>query len=232
MQKLKQDDFFKVVPIFSDVKNSKPLVFSVIDRNVEGSIYVDNIENPRIALVILEDMLFLGRQKSNPQFLSEMYDFLFNEIFPSMQQEYFDFYCMSSELRVEVEPIFNSKIHGRPVRKTFKFIGDMFLQHLDWSEKISENYKMEFIDEAFIKKHNYDKEFWKPSTKRFGFALVDGNEIISECIAVFVGGGQAEISVNTNEKYRNRGFATVTCSAFIEYCLSVDLIPNWGCWDL
>jgi len=46
-----------------------------------------------------------------------------------------------------------------------------------------------------------------------------------------VGGGQAEISVDTNEEYRNRGLATITCAAFIEYSVSLGLIPNWSCWD-
>jgi RimJ/RimL family protein N-acetyltransferase len=231
MQQLNNSDFSRVAPIFTNITHSKPLVFSVIEGNNDGSIYVDNVENPKTALVILYDMLFLDGQENNSQFNTEIYDLLFNDIFPSMKEEYFDFYCMSNELRVKIEPIFGSKIHGRPIRKTFSFSKDDYSLHLNWRDKVPESYKMEFIAEDFIYKHGYDKEFWRPSTKRFGFSLVNGNEIISQCIAVFVGGGKAEIAVDTTEKYRNRGFATITCAAFIEYCLSIGLIPNWGCWD-
>lgn len=231
MQQLSKIDFPKVTPIFSNITHSKPLVFCVIDGNIDGSIYVDNIENPKTALVILEDMLFLGGQASNPKFNDEIYDLLFNNLFPSMKEEYFDFYCMSNELRVKIDPIFGAKIHGRPVRKTFLFNKVEFSQHLNWRENLPHNYIMEFIDDDFINEHVYYKEFWKPSTKRFGFSLVNDSEIVSECSAIFIGGGQAEISVETNEKYRNKGFATVTCSAFIEYCISIGLTPNWGCWD-
>lgn len=231
MQQLSKIDFPKATPIFSNITYSKPLVFCVIDGNIDGSIYVDNIEKPKTALVILEDMLFLGGQASNSQFNAEVYDLLFNKVFNSMNEEYFDFYIMSNEFRVKIEPIFGSKIHGKPVRKTFLFSRGNFLQHLNWRDKLPDNYKMEFIGGNFINEHVYDKEFWKLSTKRFGFSLVNGNEVVSECIAIFVGGGQAEISVDTIEKYRNKGFAKIVCSAFIEYCISIGLTPNWGCWD-
>jgi hypothetical protein len=58
MQQLSKNDFSKVVPIFSSITHSKPLVFSVIDGNMDGSIYVDNMKKPKTALVILYDMLF------------------------------------------------------------------------------------------------------------------------------------------------------------------------------
>ncbi|MGC9396922.1 MAG: GNAT family N-acetyltransferase, partial [Anaerolineae bacterium] len=46
-----------------------------------------------------------------------------------------------------------------------------------------------------------------------------GNEIVSRCHTVTVGGGEAEINIETAEAYRRQGFATLAACAFIEQCL-------------
>lgn len=230
MHKLNKSDYLEVSPIFSLVINSKPVIFSVIDGNLDGMIYVDDIENPKTAFVMLYDMLFFSGQK-NLKFCKEAFDLLTTEIFPAMNEDYFDCYCLSDGLRKEIEQIFSSKISGRPVRKTWIFNETTFKQHTNWRDKLPDGFYMEIMDDKFISKYNCDKDFWNPTTKRFGYSLVHDDKIVSECIACFVGAGQAEISVDTIEQYRNKGFATITCAAFIEHCISINLIPNWSCWD-
>ena len=230
MHILLKNNYHKVIPIYDMVENSKPVIFSVIDGNIDGNIYVDNIDTPRTALVMLFDMLFFSGQE-NIKFCKEAFELLKHEIFPNMKEDYFDCYCLSDGLKNDVELIFEKMITGRPIRKTWKFNKDMFLRKSNWRARVPDGFRMELMDEAFINKHDCDKGYWDPARKRFGHALVCGAEIASECSACFVGGGQVEISVDTKEQYRNRGFAATTCTAFIEHCISLDLVPNWSCWD-
>ena len=230
MYKLDKKDYSKVLPAYESVTNSKPIIFSVIDGNVAGQIYADSCTNPKTALIILEDMFFISGEK-NALFCMEVYKLLTEVIFPSMDEKYFDFYCMTTELQTEIEDIFAAKITGRPIRKTFEYCDEAFKNRMNWQALLPEGFAMEPIDAAFALKYKYDKEFWHYSTKRFGMALTKENEVVSECIACFVGGGQAEISVDTKEPFRNQGFTSITSTAFIEQCYSMKLMPNWGCWD-
>jgi RimJ/RimL family protein N-acetyltransferase len=218
---LNKNDYLKVAPLYADVTNSKPVVFSVIESNTEGTItigdkdkaiYVDDDINPQTALVNLYDMFFLNG-KTNRKFCESIYDLIVDKILPSMQGEYFDLYCLSDGLRVDVEEIFAPIIYDRLVRKTFTFDYKAFKQHSHWREQIPEGFEVSI------------------SKERFGVELVRQGNVISDCSAVFVGGGQAEIAVETNEKYRKQGFATLTCAAFIEHCFSRGYVPNWTCWD-
>lgn len=231
MQELNKSDYSIVSPLFSFVTNSKPVIFSVIDGNLDGKIYVDDIKNPKTAFVMLYDMLFFSGQ-NNLKFCNESFDLLTTEVFPTMNEDYFDCYCLSDGLWKEMEQIFSSKISGRPVRKTWIFKEAAFKQqHSNWRDNLPDGFNMEIMDSIFINKYNCDKDFWNPTAKRFGYSLVYDDKIVSECTACFVGGGQAEISVETIEQHRNKGLATITCAAFIEHCISINLIPNWSCWD-
>jgi len=198
--------------IFEDATNSKPVVFSVIEGNTDGKIFVDNDKNPKTALIQLYDMFFL-KGETNRDFCENIFNLLVNEVFPIMDEEYFDFYCLSDNLRDDVEEIFASLIHSKLVRKTFTFDRDKFERHRGWRERLPERYTMDMFKGPLSVKLKLD------------------NEVVSECSAVFAGAGQAEISVRTNEKYRKQGFAALACAAFIEECLSEGYIPNWTCWD-
>jgi RimJ/RimL family protein N-acetyltransferase len=212
MVALNKEEYINAASLFADTTNSKPVVFSVIEGNTDGNIIVDEAVNPQTALIYFEDFFFL-KGKTNKDFCKEIYSLLTEKIFPSVSYEYFDFYCLSDNLRNDVEKIFALSIHGKPVRKTFTFDYTLFKQHLNWRIKIPEGFTMDI------------------STEKISATLKKQSEIISECSAVFIGGNQTEISIETNEKYRRRGFATLTCSAFIELCTSCGYTPNWTCWD-
>ena len=203
MHILTKNNYGKAIPIYNTVQNSKPIVFSVIDGNIDGNIYVDDAENPHTALVMLYDMLFFGGQE-NFAFCKEVFELLKHEIFPNMNENYFDCYCLSGGLKRDIELIFGKMITGKPIRKTWKFNKDTFMQKPNWRTKVPDGFRMEYMDEALINKYGCDKEYWHPAAKRFGYALVCDDEIVCECTACFVGGGQAEISVDTKEPYRTK----------------------------
>ena len=228
MLKLEKSEYRKIARLFEGVANSKPVIFSVIDGNIDGEVFADNDTQPLTALVVLYDMLFFASVSETLDY-DDFYRFINERVFPSVKEGYVDFYCYAD--RRETERVFGQKTEGRPVRKTFALDRESFSKHNDWRDKIPDGCKMEFIDVKFVSERGLDKNFWEPESKRFGYALTCDGKIISECTAVFVGSGMAEVSVSTEEPYRGRGFAALTCAAFIEYCLKTGLEPNWGCWD-
>jgi len=136
-----------------------------------------------------------------------------NEVFSQSPYEYFDFYCLTDALRLVVEDVFADLILGKPVRRTFIFDREAFARRPVWRGLVPDGCTMDV------------------SNERYAARLMRQVETLSECSACFVGGGQAEITVETHENHRRMGYAELVCSAFIEHCLERGHTPNWGCWD-
>ena len=86
------------------------------------------------------------------------------------------------------------------------------------------------VDEQLVESHPDYRPLIDARTKRFGVCLMVGDEVASICCAVAVGGGEAEVDIFTEEKYRRRGYAQWAACAFIEECLARNLTPSWSCW--
>ena len=44
------------------------------------------------------------------------------------------------------------------------------------------------------------------SSTKFGFCLLREDQVVSECVSIFVGKGEAEIDIHTREEYRSRAW--------------------------
>jgi len=73
--------------LFDGVKNSRPVIFSVLDNNVSGEVYVDDAVNPRTALVVLLDILFLTGEGST-EVCEDVVDLLEREISSGKEWDY------------------------------------------------------------------------------------------------------------------------------------------------
>jgi RimJ/RimL family protein N-acetyltransferase len=63
----------------------------------------------------------------------------------------------------------------------------------------------------------------------YGLCLIRDNELVSWCLLNKRAGDNCEIVIETDEKYRSAGFATLMGAAILEYCFSKNLIPSWHC---
>jgi len=133
--------------------------------------------------------------------------------------------------KMKLEKLLDGYIRKKRARLNHRLNREAFAQHIDWREKLPAGFEMRYY---------YDVNAgYSLGRQKFGFALMKKDEKISECCVVYyekeVHEAQTarvvEIGIETNKKYWRRGFAFLTCCAFIEYCLSHELEPNWGCWD-
>jgi len=131
----------------------------------------------------------------------------------------------------KLEKLLDGYINKRWVRLHYRLNRATFAQHAGWREKLPAGFEMRYYYDA-----NAGTSLGR---QKFGFALMKKDEKISECSVVYYekeaydseSACVAEIGIETKKEYRRRGFALLTCAAFVEYCLSHDLEPNWGCWD-
>jgi hypothetical protein len=45
-KKLKENEYYKIIPLLKDISHSKALIYSVVELNSPGEIWVDNNEMP------------------------------------------------------------------------------------------------------------------------------------------------------------------------------------------
>jgi len=123
------------------------------------------------------------------------------------------------------EPVVDTLFDGFPSWKANRLIHRInlkaFQKHKEWQAKIPKGYTM-------TRKSENDKFRW--------ILLNEDGEIVSECTSVWVEKvgveiNCVEIGIETKEAYRRKGYAALTAAAFIDDCLSRNLIPVWCCWD-
>ena len=108
-----------------------------------------------------------------------------------------------------------------------------------WRAQIPAGFCLQPLDAHFLFQHPEIGDevllFWE-NFERFnqnglGYCLMDDSDrVASVCESVFVGCGEAEISISTAPEFRRRGLAYLTGAAYIEACLQQDLCPVWGCF--
>jgi hypothetical protein len=227
LHKLKNEDYGRVMPLIKDISHSRALVFSVIEGNAQGSVFVDNIEEPRTAYIEGEFSYLVGYE-NNSSFNNDIYNYIFNEKISKSKDEELVLFLFS-ESWLEIRSLLKERGCIDIQRKTFNFNVKKFKESKDNRINLTEGFDIVKITEEFVNKYQKHQEIIQfPS--RFGFCIVNEKEIVSECISVAVGAGEVEIGVNTNEMYSHKGYATKVCSEFIDYCIEKDIWPNWSCW--
>lgn len=114
----------------------------------------------------------------------------------------------------------------------------------DWRSKVPTGFAMRAIDQAMLTDRTLGNladlceeiDMCWPSQAHFladgfGFCLVGNGEIICRCTAEYTSPGKCGIGIATAEAYRRQGFAALTASAFIEHCITRQIVPYWDAWQ-
>jgi len=205
-------------PLFADIGHSVPIVFSVLDGAGAGRVLVDRARQPLCAFVhVAGAFSFVAGDETDDAFGRGLVDFLFGELLPSQQEQELVLFAFSDAWRARLDQLLAPKGAIRIHRKTFAWDADRAPAWRSWRDRVPAGYRMESTALA-------------AGDPRFGVRLMKDGAVVGECTAVFVGRGEAEIDIHTDENHRQLGLGTLTASAFLEECLARHLRPNWTCW--
>ena len=202
-------------------------------------VYSDNIENPNIVLMGSPGYMHLFGNAANFEDENALFDVVKCLYANSDKKIFFNLYAPDWEYKLS--KIYDGYKKEVWTRHNYRLDKALFNQYNDWRNKIPIGFTMQYFDvlsDEFLDKHNKERDFWFPQSKRFGQALLKDNEIICECHSVYYEKESynadvarvVEIGIETKDEYRRQGFACLTATAFIEHCLSRNLEPNWGHW--
>ena len=233
MIELTPNHFQNVAPLFAGIDHNVALVYGVIERNRPGQIFVDDPDAPASALVVSSvGYNYVGGRADQAEFNQALTPLLFDTVLPQMKEEEREIvlFAFSAAWRARLDALLRPYDAITVPRKLFAFDPKRFAAHAGWRAEIPAGFELREIDAAVAEQHPAYAPLVDPRTRRFGVALLHGDEVASACTAVSVGGGEAEIDIHTKEAYRRRGYAYLTACAFIEACLARDLTPSWACW--
>lgn len=227
MIKLNKNEYSSILPLVRDIRHNKALIYSVIEGDSDGIIFVDNIETPQNAFIENEFTFVVGNGDKQ-DFNTNLCSYVFEKLIPcSKDKEAIIF--LQTDKKDELEKTFKDKGCIIIERKMFDFDAEKYEEAKANTSLLTDGVELKCIDKEFVGKYNEHHELITHSD-RFGYCLVNNDEVLSQCYCVSVGAKEAEISIETNEGYRRKGFAKITATKFIDHCIERGITPIWSCW--
>ncbi|MBM7659674.1 hypothetical protein JOC85_000441 [Bacillus mesophilus] len=223
----------------------KTVIQGVLEANNRGRIFIDQMEQPKAALIwaVHEMYYFVGEPTSD--FISSIESFLEEHIFPEAIKTGDDHFNLElypfENWNSHIPSIFNKYIVNEGKRVPFTFSKEDFQNYINEStlkSKELSTYQFEIVtkdkilgDSSHILKTEIEK-FW-PSVDHFlskgiGICVTSGKEIVGTCLSVYAYQNHYEIGINTYKtSHRGKGIATEMAKRFIMESLERGYIPHW-----
>jgi len=247
MKLLEKEDYNKLTEPFKKVTINNLFARSVIEHKVAGKIFVDNLDNPKTYYVVHPyGMTLLFGNCNNEVFNNSFRDYSLNinqvrdkdewmQAFPNNWDNVLN-ELFKNRLIKSAENNANKKtgVIELNTRVNFKFNHDKYLNfkktNLVPEIKIVRTDKQIFrnMKGSVVPFYFWDNEddFLKNGV---GFSLFYNNKLASTAYSSYIHDDKFELGIETVEEFRGRGFAELTCSALIDYCIENNYEPIWSC---
>ena len=241
--KLKESEYERARPVIEGVDHALA-VDAVIDGTCPGSVYVDDVDTPRTLFAETPEGHYLVGYEENEAFNRSLQELIVDEILPKGEKEGW-WYLLVHYFPNSWEETLDAMFGGRPVVKDYQEFYAFRERRIDWRENVPSGFCMTRVDRELLERTDLTNinriNGWAEGnfgsiegfvTTGFGFCLLHGDEIVSWCMADCVSGDRSEVGIHTDERYRRRGFATLTLAAAVDHCLSNGLTHiGWHCWS-
>ena len=230
MIELSPDTFDKTRSVFEGIELYTPLPYCVIERNQPGRIFADNVANPRAALVCQQSGYYYAGGDSE-----EFADALEGRLFSEIGLDRFELSVTPGFWEARMKTFMGDR--SAPYQMySYRLNENTFRQNSARLARLPSGCRLERIEESHVNLVTQNPRmgilaFWN-SLKEFvdkglGICLFEGEELASWCLTSFVGDGKCDVSLQSVEKFRRRGYATLATAAFVESCIEDGLTPVW-----
>jgi RimJ/RimL family protein N-acetyltransferase len=240
MKQLPAGQFQRVAALIehSEMKGCHAKWYSVLEGRQKGAVFVDDTANPQTVLVCGQQIgAYYAFGKANTELFRRFVPELLSE---HVTEGYCAIFATSEAWRQTLDELFAT----RHSRVAFDFRPSPGCPPSDWRERIPPGFVLRRVDVTLAERltERIQASMHTPRpwfswcwgsiesflAHGFGFCLIFEQEVASSCVSVAIGGGEAEIQINTyHPRFHRRGLATLTSAAFIEHCLTNGLRPGW-----
>jgi RimJ/RimL family protein N-acetyltransferase len=237
------ESFAEAAPVFQRMAGCIPLQGLLIGRH-PGRLFGDRLESPTCAFAWTGwGYFYLAGDTGNRGFMSDLRHLLEDELVPASRalgQSGFILWPDVPAWEDRLADILSGRTPFKIYRRTFEFDPVTYYEGRYSRPPLPSGFTLDTMDRHMLRSdERLASEVlaaWKTTSDflnaGFGICLRADKTLVSTCISLFMADGAAEISIYTDEEFRQRGFAILTADRFIDACLKRDLRPNWECfWD-
>ncbi len=223
---LEEKSFYQITSLLNKTNSHYPLLESVLQGDMKGKVFADNLSGTRAALIINHlGWVYLIGDECPESFAAEVIEQLRNE-------GNFLWFGADKIWKDRIRKNISDDIKDLP-RFHFEFNMNKFntLRNIDYPCKI-ESITEENIN-RFCTKYEALHNFWNDQNvfldKGFGYFIEENGEIISMILSAGINSQGAEIEIRTDENHRRKGHAKLLSIKFISRCISAGIKPKWDC---
>lgn len=222
-------DHNRVLPLFAALDHHL-IIRAVVEGTSPGRIYVDDASRPRSAFLVSAEGYFVAGSPDDEDFNHGLGRLAAGRLFPELGEgEYgFDVHYAPAAWETRLPAIFPTEYPLIFGASYYRFRGPT----LDWRARLPAGYELRPVDRHLLARHDVQHldvvrqkiaGNW-PSMDTFlalgfGFCLLHGGSLVSECLADCASGDRCEIGISTVPAYRRRGFGALTVAATVDHCL-------------
>ncbi len=243
MIELTRESFAGVVPAVVALPINHLFARAVLERSVEGRVWVDDAEDPALVHVLHPygmTLLFGDTSAVSAQTLDHHLNVQaraptdrWMQVFPASQAA-----RVRELLQAEMADANSAPAGPKPqqfARANFRFDRARFATK-NFSGQIPEGMTLRPMTEADFGLADLSVSplcFWR-NARQFlrgggGWCVVQGDEVAAMAFSSFRFGKELEIGVETRANFRRRGLAQLAAAALIDACLAQGLEPVWAC---
>jgi GNAT superfamily N-acetyltransferase len=247
MELLEKKDYDIVTYYLSQIEINNLFARSVIEKKITGKVYVDKIKNPKTFYVVHPyGMSLLFGDSQNIDFNNNFLDYSLNLNKTRDKHEWMQAYPNDWDL-VLLELFTNHMIRSEDnhdqrkneiielnTRLNFKFNREKYISSK--KQILPEDCEIVRTDKKIYEEmagRVIPGNFWDTAEDFInygvGFSLISNKKLASTAYSAFIHDDKLELGIETMSEFRGNGFAQLTCSALIDYCLENNHEPVWAC---
>ncbi len=255
MNVLPQNKYGEILDQLSKIPFNTLFARSVLELKANGLVWADNQDNPKTVFIANSyGMSLLFGDTESQGFNTSLRHYMLNKNGERFKHEYLQVY--PDKWNSKLQALLKGKIINHataanqyPQQELEAMLEKYRKSHVfQWQRvnfkyantnktiNIDPQYNIKLIDLNIwerIEGSVIPKYFWKSkenfSLEGIGYALMNGNDIVSIAFSSCKHENYLEIGVETSEKYRGRGFARQVCQELLTYCQKNNYIPVWAC---
>ncbi len=235
-------EFTKIRPLL-DKCLPDPMLYTVIEGNQPGRVFVDDREEPGCAYIWPRtEYSYIVGGSSSLDFYQSIHDLIEMEILPVMERNGMGFISIIPFTEAHREiflELFNDRHPLSLGVNTFSFDEERFQNSHLTDYSLQDSFTLGMVDRGVldlpVNEHiKEDIRYCWGSIGRFlelgmGTCILEGGKVASCCYALAYGAGSYHVNIWTAREYRRRGFAKIVCAAFIDRCLTEGKALYWLC---
>jgi len=217
---IKVNEKEKYAYMFESYTHSIPIIYSSIEGQYDGDLYVDQLENPQIAVLFTPFAFhYVAGNADTEDVVEKIDDFIFKKYLCRFHQKEAIVFSPNLNWNHVLDAVFKRYNGIINMRNMFRLNKDKFMNRL------SQHISPRDVDRKIVQEKKEGSRIEYPTCQ-----LYLDQECISFCSGFMLGNGHAEINIETLEAYRGKGYGKDVAFALINTLIKKGIEPDWCTW--